>query len=163
MTENANINIVSDVFRTTILGRVIMLKLHPYDPLILLLDLKSWSYYTNVDTQRFLRDILRHVIQQFEPFIPEFLKWTLPFLNLVRAIATNRGLSKNQSNSCKQCRSWWGGSLWAVSSGFTLFAKTCFCRHDVAATLNRRYYDVVCLLGWLLYMYVWHETAEIVV
>ena len=29
---------------------------------------------------------------------------------------------KTKTISCKQCRSWWDGSLWVVSSGSTLFA-----------------------------------------
>ena len=33
---------------------------------------------------------------------------------------------KNIKHNYKQCRSWWDGMLWAVSSGSTLFAKLIF-------------------------------------
>ena len=32
---------------------------------------------------------------QLDPFIPEFLKWILPSLNLVRTIVPNTGFSQN--------------------------------------------------------------------
>ena len=50
------------------------------------------------------------------PFISEFLK-------LVRTIIPNRDVSQNQTQNGKQCSSWWDGSLCAILSGSTLFAK----------------------------------------
>ena len=35
------------------------------------------------------------------------------------------GVSVKNYQKCKQCRSWWDGSSWAVSSGSTLFAIFC--------------------------------------
>ena len=41
------------------------------------------------------------------------------------SFSKSRILVKNQSSMTKQFRSWWDGSLWAVSSDSTLFAKPC--------------------------------------
>ena len=52
------------------------------------------------------------------PFIPKFLKWTLPSFNFVRTIVPNSGLSQKSKQNGKQCR--------AISSGSTLFEKDLF-------------------------------------
>ena len=39
---------------------------------------------------------------------------------------------------CKQCRSWWDGSLWAVSSGSSLFAILSFCNWFLTEPLFAR-------------------------
>ena len=46
-----------------------------------------------------------------------------PSLNLDMTIVANRDVSQKSKLDGKQCRSWWDGSLWAVSSGSTLFAQ----------------------------------------
>ena len=41
----------------------------------------------------------------FSPFIPEFLKWTLPSLNLDTSIEQNTGFNQKSITDGKQCRS----------------------------------------------------------
>ena len=50
----------------------------------------------------------RHLepVPLLSPFIHEFLKWPLPFLNLDLSIDANRGFSLNQIHNGKQCRFW---------------------------------------------------------
>ena len=41
----------------------------------------------------------------FNPFTPEFMKWTLPSLNLNISIVANRDVSQKSKQNGKQCRS----------------------------------------------------------
>ena len=52
--------------------------------------------------------------------------WTCPLPQI------GVSMKKNQNQNSKQCRSWWDVSLWAVSSGSTLFAQVpvLVCRED---------------------------------
>ena len=87
---------------------------------------------------KILTSSLKQSKKSFLPnlFTPEFLKWTLPFLNLDKSIDENGCVSlkwkkkqqqkKNKTKkkqTGKQCRYWWDGLLWAISSGSTLFAQ----------------------------------------
>ena len=56
-------------------------------------------------------------------FIPEFLKLTLPSLNLDRSTAVQTASVQNQKQNGKQYRSRWDGSLRAISSRSTLIAE----------------------------------------
>ena len=56
------------------------------------------------------------------PFIPVFLKWTLPFLNLDLSTDAKGFQYKIKKQTGKQCRSRYG-SLWTISSGSTLFVQ----------------------------------------
>ena len=47
----------------------------------------------------------------FTPFIPEFRKWTVLSLNLVRTIVQNRGHSQKLKHNDKQCKFRLDGSL----------------------------------------------------
>ena len=85
----------------------------------------------------------------YNPFITEFLKWTLPSLNIARTINPNRGPSLKWQQKGKQCRSWWDGSSWAVSSGSTLFAKKKMFSVCRAERVNWNKYVNVFLLHWL--------------
>ena len=54
-----------------------------------------------------------HVSQlrsKFDPFIPVFLQWTLPSLNLDSSIIANGISVKYLESNGKHCRSWWDGS-----------------------------------------------------
>ena len=65
------------------------------------------SFYT------YFRVILVHEFRSTAyPFIPEFLRWTLPYLTLGISIVASRGLS--QTLNGKHCWSWWDGSWRAV-------------------------------------------------
>ena len=58
-------------------------------------------------------------------FIPEFLKWTLPSLNLGTSIIANRGLSK--LNNSMTNREDPDETARYVSSGSSLLGKECVC------------------------------------
>ena len=49
--------------------------------------------------------------------------------DLDRTVVRNRGRGQIKQNG-NQCKSWWDGSWWAVSSGSTLFVKICFGLQD---------------------------------
>ena len=70
---------------------------------------------------------LIYSVQPTSNYSDEFLTLLkqISVLHLDTSIAAKRVCltTVNQEQNCKQCRSWWDGSLWAVSSGFTLFAK----------------------------------------
>ena len=69
---------------------------------------KNTSIYAIFNNQSF-NDMLTNDIVSFVQLGPALLQ---------------TGISvKHQQQNGKQCRSWWDGSLWAVSSGSTLFAK----------------------------------------
>ena len=53
----------------------------------------------------------------------QFMKWTFPSLNLDMSIIQNRDISQKSKQNGKLCSSWCDGSLWAISSGTTLFAQ----------------------------------------
>ena len=59
---------------------------------------------------------------QNDDFFPEFMKWTFSPLILDMSIVANQSMSIKEQNG-KQFRSWWYGSLWAVSTETSLFAQ----------------------------------------
>ena len=48
-----------------------------------------------------LCSLIFHILLKLNPFILEFLKWTLPSPNLVRTIVPNRDLNQNQNKMTK--------------------------------------------------------------
>ena len=90
------------------------------------------------------------LLSRFNPSTPEFLKLILPSLILCMSTIANRvELKKKQEQDGKQCGSRWDGSLWAILSGSTLFAKipVLVCGAEwVKITKTDR--SVVCLTVW---------------
>ena len=96
-----------------------------------------WSVISAIFSSGFVRcyvhirfsSAVNRAFLYFNPCSPQFLKWSLQTLYQVRTTVPNKELGQKSNQTGKQSRSWWDGSLWAVSSGSTLFAKTLFDLH----------------------------------
>ena len=72
-----------------------------------------WKYYANL--------IFKWLSLTFSTL--SLREWPFPSLNVDLFIIAIRDISQISKHNGKQCRSWWDGSWWAVSSGSALFAQ----------------------------------------